>query len=224
MEGRQTMRGRSEGRPSVSTAPEVRAASDEGDVKGASGVEANARLTGATAAVLLALLAIEGFTVLRVHRLLTLHVFVGMLLVPPVLLKMASTTWRFGRYYAGSPAYRRKGPPPRLLRVLGPAVVMLTVVVLASGIGLVIGPHSLRHSFLFLHKASFVLWFGVMTIHVLGHLVETARLAPRDWVRRTRRDVAGAGYRQWAVAVSLIAGAGLGLLMLGPTRQYLPHL
>ena len=73
------------------------------------GVAANARLTSATAAVLLVLLAVEGATVLRVRSLLTVHVFVGMLLVPPVLVKMGSTAWRFVRYYRGSPAYRRKG-------------------------------------------------------------------------------------------------------------------
>jgi hypothetical protein len=184
------------------------------------GVESNARLTGATAAVLLVLLAVEGVTVLRVRALLNLHVFVGMVLVPPVLLKIGSTSWRFARYYFGAPAYRRKGPPPALLRVLGPAVVILTVVLLASGIGLMIAPHSLRHSLLFLHKASFVLWFGAMTVHVLGHVIDTARLAPRDWVRRTRRDVAGASARQWTLAASLIAGAVLGVAMLGPTAHY----
>jgi hypothetical protein len=183
-------------------------------------VESNARLTGATAAVLLVLLAVEGVTVLRVRALLNLHVFVGMVLVPPVLLKIGSTGWRFARYYFGAPAYRRKGPPPPLLRVLGPAVVILTVVLLASGIGLIIAPHSLRHSLLFLHKASFVLWFGAMTIHVLGHLIDTARLAPLDWARRTRRDVAGATARQWTLAASLIAGGVLGVAMLGPAAPY----
>jgi hypothetical protein len=184
------------------------------------GVESNARLTGTTAAVLLVLLAIEGVTVLRVRALLSWHVFVGMLLVPPVLLKMGSTTWRFARYYRGAPAYRRKGPPPPLLRLLGPAVVILTVVLFASGIALVLAPHSLRHSLLFAHKASFVLWFGAMTLHVLGHLLDTARLAPLDWARRTRRDVAGATARQWALAASLVVGAGLGILMLGPAAHY----
>jgi hypothetical protein len=106
------------------------------------------------------------------------------------------------------------------LRVLGPAVVILTAVLFASGIGLIITPHSLRHSLLFLHKASFVLWFGAMTIHVLGHLIDTARLAPLDWARRTRRDVAGATARQWTLAASLIAGAVLGAAMLGPTAHY----
>jgi hypothetical protein len=184
------------------------------------GVESNARLTGSTAAVLLVLLAAEGVTVLRVHALLTPHVFIGMLLIPPVLLKIGSTGWRFVRYYRGSAAYRHKGPPPAVLRLLGPVVVILTVVLLASGVGLLVAPHSLRHTLLFVHKASFVLWFAAMTVHVLGHLVETARLAPKDWVRRTRRDVAGASGRQWALAASLIAGVVLGVVMLGPTAHY----
>jgi hypothetical protein len=184
------------------------------------GVESNARLSGTTAALLLVLLAIEGVTVLRVRALLSWHVFVGMLLVPPVLLKIGSTTWRFARYYLGAPAYRRKGPPPPLLRLLGPVVVILTLVLFASGIALVLASHSLRHALLFAHKASFVLWFGAMTIHVLGHLLDTARLAPLDWARRTRRDVAGASARQWVLAVSLVVGAALGILMLGTAGHY----
>jgi hypothetical protein len=43
-----------------------------------------------TGAVLLVLLAVEGFTILRVGRLLTLHVFLGMLLLGPVALKAGS--------------------------------------------------------------------------------------------------------------------------------------
>ena len=144
-----------------------------------------ARLTASTAAVLLVLLAAEGLTILSIHSLLSPHVFIGMVLVPPVLLKFGSTSWRFVRYYRGAPAYRHKGPPPMVLRLLGPFVVALTVVVLASGIALLFVPRSLRQSTLFLHKASFVLWFGAMAIHVIGHILETTRLAPRDWVRRT---------------------------------------
>src|SRR5262249_50675385 len=148
------------------------------------------------------------------------HVFIGMLLVPPVVLKMGSTTWRFARYYMGAPAYRRKGPPPLLLRLLGPVVVILTIVLFASGIVLIGAPHSLRHSLLFAHKARFVLGSGAMTPPVRGHLPDTARLAPLDWARRTRREVTGATARQWALAASLVVGAGLGVLMLGPAAHY----
>ena len=179
-----------------------------------SGVEANARLTASIAAVLFVLLAAEGVTVLQIRPLLTPHVFIGMLLVPPVLLKMGSTMWRFGRYYLGSPDYRRKGPPPPLLRLLGPVVVALTLAVFATGIVLLLGPSSLRSQMLLLHKASFVVWLGAMTLHVLGHLLDTARLAPRDWLRRTRRQVDGAGLRQWAIAVSLALGLVLAVVVV----------
>ena len=68
------------------------------------GVAANARLTASNAVVLLVLLAAEGVTILRVRELLTPHVFIGVVLILPVLLKVASTGWRFTRYYRGAPA------------------------------------------------------------------------------------------------------------------------
>jgi hypothetical protein len=166
-------------------------------------------------------LAAEGVTVLRARALLTPHVFIGMLLVPPIALKMGSTGYRFTRYYLGSPAYRRKGPPPALLRLLGPLVVFLTVSLFASGIGLLFVGPGLRSDLLLLHKASFVLWFGVMTLHVLGHLLDTARLAPRDFYRHTREQVEGAGARQWAIAVSLALGALLAVLVMGRVGHFL---
>lgn len=187
------------------------------------GVEGNSRLTAGAGALIFVLLAAEGVTILSVRGLLNAHVFIGMLLIPPVLVKTASTGWRFYRYYTGSPAYVRKGPPPTLLRLLGPAVVVLTVAVLASGVALVLVPASSQGFVLQVHKASFVLWFAVTAVHVLGHLLETARLAPADWVRRSRRQVAGAGTRQWLIVASVAAGAVLGAVMLAPTSHYTPQ-
>ena len=189
-------------------------------------VEANARLTSGTAVVLLVLLAAEGLTLLQIRGLISAHVFIGMLLIPPVLVKTGSTLYRFARYYAGAPAFRRKGPPPILLRLLGPFVVVLTFAVLASGVALLLVGPSLRPVLLTLHKASFVLWFMAMTVHVLGHLSDTARLAPRDWMRRTRRAAAGASWRQWTITASLVAGMLLGLLLMSRAAPWLaaaPH-
>jgi hypothetical protein len=169
---------------------------------------------------LLVLLAIEGLTILSVGRLLTWHVMIGMVLVPPVLLKIGSTSYRLVRYYAGSPAYRRRGPPPPLLRLLGPFVVVLTVILFASGVALLFF-NSARATLLFVHRASFVLWFGAMVIHVLGHVFETARLAPRDYYWRTRRQVTGAGLRQWSIAASLAVGVLLGVLLVGRVGPFL---
>jgi hypothetical protein len=199
---------------SVSSGPRPPEEQARAERRAEQGVASNARLTVSNAAVLLVLLAAEGVTILRVRQLVTPHVFIGMLLIPPVLLKIGSTGYRFVRYYLRSPAYRRKGPPPALLRLLGPVVVILTAVVLASGVALVLAGPAWSRQLLFVHKASFVLWFFAMTVHVLGHLAEVARLAPRDWLRRTRREVRGAGGRQWLIAGSLVAGALLGLAML----------
>jgi hypothetical protein len=186
----------------------------------ADGVESNERLTGTLAAILLVLLAAEGATILRIHQLINVHILLGMLVVPPVLLKIGSTTWRFARYYTGSPAYRRKGPPRLVLRLLGPIVVVLSVILLATGIGLIALPASDHSTLLFLHKASFVLWFAAMVIHVLGHLRDTARLAPLDYARRTRNEIAGAGARNWAIAASLVIGILLAVVTYGHTGGY----
>jgi hypothetical protein len=48
------------------------------------GVTGNARLTGAVAVSLLVLLAAEGLTVPFIGQLLGPHIFIGLLLVPPV--------------------------------------------------------------------------------------------------------------------------------------------
>jgi hypothetical protein len=81
------------------------------------GTDGNERLTGSTGAVLIVLFAVEGLTVLSLSTLLSWHVFIGVALIPPVLLKLGSTGYRFVRYYAKSEAYVRKGSPPLPLRV-----------------------------------------------------------------------------------------------------------
>jgi hypothetical protein len=164
--------------------------------------------------VLFVLLAAEGVTILRIRALLTPHVFIGMLLVPPILLKIGSTVWRFSRYYLGDPAYRRKGPPPPILRLIGPVVVVLTFAVFGTGIALLLGPRSWRSELLQLHRDTFIVWLAVTAVHVLGHLADTARLAPRDWLRRSRHQVDGAGARQWAVAISVAFGLILAVIVV----------
>jgi hypothetical protein len=185
------------------------------------GIEANERLTSSTALVLLVLLAVEGVTVLQVHSLLTLHVFVGMLLIPPILVKMSSTLWRFARYYLGSPEYRHKGPPPAALRVIGPFVMLLTVLLFASGVLLLFSPVGWRGRLLQLHQASFILWFALMTVHVVGHLGDLARVSTKDWSRRTRGLVAGSRPRRLLITFSLLVGLVLALVTVSHTGAWL---
>lgn len=184
------------------------------------GAEGNARLTASTAVVLLVLLAAEGATLLSLRSLVSVHIFIGMLLLPPVALKLASTGWRFLRYYGGARAYRLAGAPIMLLRALGPVVVLSTLALFASGVALAVaGPQ--RGIVLGLHKASFVIWFGSMAVHVLGHLFHLPRLAGPDWSARPR--LGGARMRRVLLVGSLVAGVVLAaatLPLAGPWTSF----
>src|SRR6476660_5162940 len=104
------------------------------------GTEGNARLTGLTGLVLLVLLAVEGVSILAIRPLLSVHVFVGLLLIPPVALKLAATGYRLMRYYTRAAGYVRQGPPLLLMRMLvAPGLVAATLVVFATGVALLVG-------------------------------------------------------------------------------------
>jgi hypothetical protein len=177
------------------------------------GVRANARITATMGAVLFALFAAEGLTILaHVGGVLSTHVFLGLVLLPPLLVKLVSTGYRLVRYYSGDPAYVAKGPPPWVLRLLGPVVVLTSLAVVVTGVGwLLAGPGT--HLWGLVHKVSFVLWFGAMTIHVLGHARETPPLAAADFAGRSE-EVAGAAGRRVLLAATLVCGLGLGVWSL----------
>lgn len=143
----------------------------------AGGTEGNERLTVLTGLCLVVLLAALGVTIVAIGALLWLHLFLGLALIGPVVLKLASTGYRFARYYTRNRRYRIKGPPPPALRMLAPLVVVLTAVVFASGVALLlIGPKAgLRPSMFLIHKVSFIAWLVVTALHVLGHLPEILR-------------------------------------------------
>ena len=81
--------------PLGTTPPGTQPHADSAD--STSGVDGNTRLTAATGMVLFVLLAVEGVTLLSIRQLITVHVFVGVLLLGPVLLKSSSTLYRFLR-------------------------------------------------------------------------------------------------------------------------------
>jgi hypothetical protein len=194
---------------------EVASSADEG-------VEGNSRITGMVAALLLVVLAAEGATLLDVGQWLSVHVFLGMVVVPLAALKLASTTYRAARYYLHDARYRARGAPSWWLRIIGPVVAISTVALLASGIALVTAP---RHRYPWLgdlHRVCFIVWFGLMVIHVLGHLLETGRLAAADF-RPSARRVRGGTVRPLVVAASLVVGVALGAATTGWATNWRGH-
>ncbi len=188
------------------------------------GTEGNERLTVVTGLLLIVLLAVLGLTIVDLHGLLWLHLFLGLLLIGPVALKMASTGYRFMRYYMHDRRYRVKGPPPPALRMLAPLVVGLTALVFLSGVILLfIGPDSSLRSKVFLvHKASFILWIGVTALHVLGHLPEIFRFlrmsneSRREMTALRSRRPGGAGPGRPSISLSgRLPGGGGRWLSIG---------
>lgn len=180
-----------------------------------SGVQGNRRLTSATGIVLLALLAVEGVTILSVRQMITLHIYVGILLLGPVLLKTASTMYRFGRYYRGAPAYVKKGPPHPVLRILGPFVILSSLALLGTGITLIFLPPQRSDTMLTLHQTAFWIWVVLMTVHVLGHVLGAATTSWTE-VRQSLRGRA-ATRRRWRlgiIAAALVLGVGASTILL----------
>jgi hypothetical protein len=185
------------------------------------GVSGNARLTGAVAVALLILLAAEGATIPFIGQLLGPHIFIGLMLIPPVALKMASTGHRFARYYAHSEAYVRKGPPALPLRVLAPGVVLTTLALFGTGVALVFSA-SPSDTLVFAHKLSFIAWAALMILHVLGHLLELPRLATADLRHGLGiARIGGSAQRATALGLAIVAGVGLGLLGLSLASSWL---
>jgi hypothetical protein len=176
------------------------------------GSAANEQLTAILAAVLVPLLVAEGATMLNVRGLLTVHAFVGMLLVPVVVVKLVSAGWRMSRYYAGGEEYVLRGPPQLLIRVVvAPVLVASTVVLFGTGIALLAFDQT-EGTLVGLHKASFVVWVGAFGLHLL------TRTAPLLGALRHR--VPGGSLRVGVATMAIVAGVGLATLTL-PAADHL---
>ncbi len=167
-----------------------------------------------------------GVTILRIRQLISVHLFVGLLLLGPVLLKMASTGYRFVRYYTRDPIYRHEGPPELPMRLIAPIVVLSTVAVFVSGIVLLFAGPAHRGSLVLIHKVSFIVWVAFVAVHILGHLrdYQTAlRAAPR----MPAGGSAGGAGRVISIAGAIVAGLVLAIVLIPQfgawTAHFPPH-
>jgi hypothetical protein len=188
------------------------------------GTNGNEQLTATAGVLLLIILPVLGVTIIRIGQLIWLHLFVGLLLIGPVALKMATTGYRFVKYYIGNPIYRHKGPPEIVLRLLAPVLVTMTVVVFVTGILLLFEGPSHRGLLLLAHKASFIIWLGATGLHVLGHL---PRLGKSLRVARASSDQPGispgAAGRNLAVVGGLVGGLVLALALIPDFAMWTAH-
>lgn len=167
----------------------------------------------------MALLFVEGLTIPAIRLLLVPHIFVGLLIVPPLVLKLGTTGYRFVRYYTGNPQYRAAGPPNPLLRLLAPLLVVSVIVLIVSGIVLLMaGPQD--GPWRRIHLLSFIGWFWIMAVHVLAYSDRTIRLTWVDLVCRGRQAVPGAATRRSLLVASLLLGIAVGIAVLPLVRPW----
>ena len=185
------------------------------------GPAGNARLTAWSGLVLLVLFVAELLTLVGVRQLISWHLVLGALLVPPALTKTASTGWRILRYYTGNRPYVESGPPPLILRVLGPAVVISTLALLASGLALILtGPDTGRRTLVdvlgqrvdavTIHQATFAVWAVVTGLHVLGRLLPAVRLT----LRPTGTRVPGGYRRLLTLVLTMVVAVPVAVVVL----------
>ncbi len=186
------------------------------------GPAGNAVLTAWTGLVLLVLFLAELLTLFDVRGLISWHVAVGAILVPPALLKTATTGWRVVQYYRGHEHYGVAGPPPAVLRWLGPLVVASTLGLLASGVLLILlgeqtGRQDLfsvvgqRVSWITVHQALFVVWGVATGLHLLGRIVPALRLT----LQRGAAPVPGVLSRGGLLAAAAVVAVVLAVVLVG---------
>ncbi len=176
-----------------------------------SGVAANERLTSLTGALLFVLLVAIGVTVLSVRQLLPEHFVIGLILIPPLALKLSTTGYRFVRYYTADTAYRRAGPPQLLMRLIAPIVVASTFTLFITGVELWLFGLRFGSSWIEWHKLSFTVWLPATGIHVLGHLWRTGEVAAGELSVPSGRE---ALTRRSLLVGSLITGVVLAVATL----------
>lgn len=172
-----------------------------------SAVVSNERLTTMAGAVLFVLIVTELVTTATIHALLSAHVVVGILLAGPLVVKLGSTGYRFLRYYAGSPAFVRKGPPRLALRVLAPLLLATTLVLIGSGIGLLVTGPSQPGPLLAVHNISALIWLPMIAIHTFAYVWRVPQSLADDWGTLPAEPVPGRTLRLGVNLGALLGGA-----------------
>ena len=166
-------------------------------------------MTTETGLLLVPLLLLAGATGLAMRGPQPLlHLAVGLILVPPLVLKLATAGYRFVRYHLGDAGYVAAGPPAPGLRPIAPPLVLAVFFLMVSGLALWLepatGPVRVWQA---VHKLSFLVFGACVGVHVLVHLLRAPRL---DLEQR----LPGGGLRALYLAVSMVLGVALAVVAL----------
>lgn len=180
----------------------------------------NERLTAAVGLLVIVPVLVEIATILLgVHTFMSVHVFVGIALIPAVTLKLASTGWRFARYYTHNRAYFDQGPPQIAMRLLAPLFVAATVVLFGSGVAMGFLHGQALQDARRLHGPASVVWLVLLGVHVLVYFVRAVRSTAEE-VEPARPAVRGKTARIYALAAAIVGGVVLGAAFIPAQHRW----
>jgi len=177
-------------------------------------VRRNERLTALAGILLLVIITVELLITADLHALIPIHIFIGVVLSGPLIVKLFSAGYRFVRYYAKHPEFVEHGPPNIWLRLLAPALVLMTILVFVSGFGLALAGPTNSHLFFDIHAASTALWIPLVAVHVYAHIRKARRLIASDWNRQSADRVPGRTGRLRFTLTGLVVGLLAAVLMI----------
>lgn len=154
-------------------------------------IERNKRITALAGIVLFVLIIAELVITANIDGLRSEHIFVGVLLAGPLVVKMCSTGFRFFRYYTKSPEFVRAGPPNILLRLLAPFLVIITILVFISGFELALGGHAHERLFHKIHTVGVTLWLPLLAVHIYAYIRKATGRIAYDWTSKSKYRVPG---------------------------------
>ncbi|WP_436664385.1 hypothetical protein ACOALA_10305 [Alicyclobacillus acidoterrestris] len=185
-------------------------------------VVCNERLTALAGGVLFVVIAAQLVITANLRALISIHIFVGVLLCGPLIVKLCSTAYRFVQYYTHSPSFAQKEAPNIWLRVLAPFLVVVTLMVFVSGFALaIVGPSHIG-VILDIHAACVALWLPLLAVHVYAHIRKASHWIASDWNNQDQASGFGRSARFSINIFGLILGA-LGAIAMIPVSAPWRH-
>jgi hypothetical protein len=180
----------------------------------------NRALTSWAGLLLLPGLAVVALSGLVFRNFWQLHYIAGLSLIPLLLVKLGSTTYRALSYYARRAVYRAAGAPEWAGRLLAPALIASTIVAMATGIWMW-SQRSEAQPWAKLHVLSVLAMGACVGLHLLLRTPISLQAVARDGVAALRHNVpririALVGI---ALAIGLIVGLAGGARSPYPSRS-----
>ena len=179
----------------------------------------NRALTSWAGLLLLPGLAVVTLSGLAFGNYWQLHYIAGLSLIPLLLVKLGATTYRALSYYARRAVYRAAGAPEWAGRLLAPALIVSTIIAMATGIWMW-SQHSEAQPWAKLHVLSVLAMGACVGLHLLLRTPMSLQAVARDGVAALRHNgsrirIALVGI---ALAIGLIVGVGGGARSPFPSR------